>query len=170
VDSPARLAVRQFPVNATAGRCSKTSTFYALWACYFIGCLAGLMAIGIAKPVGVDVGVESGLATMLVASFAIFNGFGRPVFGTLTDKMNPGIPDDILHTDRSRITAHLADPIRAGIYPCICHTLGMPGRLAGHRPMQQQVISAPAITRGAMAWCSLHTGQVHCRTTVSRVH
>jgi len=67
----------------------KTSTFYALWACYFIGCLAGLMAIGIAKPVGIDVGVEAGLATMLVGVFAIFNGFGRPVFGTLTDKMTP---------------------------------------------------------------------------------
>jgi MFS family permease len=67
----------------------KTSTFYALWGCYFIGCLAGLMAIGIAKPVGIDVGVETGLATMLVGVFAIFNGFGRPVFGTLTDKLTP---------------------------------------------------------------------------------
>ena len=67
----------------------KTSTFYALWACYFIGCLAGLMAIGIAKPVGVDIGIETGLATMLVGVFAIFNGFGRPVFGALTDKLTP---------------------------------------------------------------------------------
>ena len=67
----------------------KTSTFYALWGCYFIGCLAGLMAIGIAKPVGIDVGVETGLATMLVGVFAVFNGFGRPVFGTLTDKLTP---------------------------------------------------------------------------------
>lgn len=71
------------------GQMLKTSTFYALWACYFIGCLAGLMAIGIAKPVGVDVGVEAGLATMLVGAFAVFNGFGRPVFGTLTDKLTP---------------------------------------------------------------------------------
>lgn len=67
----------------------KTSTFYGLWACYFIGCLAGLMAIGIAKPVGVDVGVEAGLAMMLVGIFAVFNGFGRPVFGTLTDRLIP---------------------------------------------------------------------------------
>jgi len=67
----------------------KNSSFYALWACYFIGCLAGLMAIGIAKPVGIDVGVEAGLATMLVGAFAVFNGFGRPVFGTLTDKLTP---------------------------------------------------------------------------------
>jgi MFS transporter, OFA family, oxalate/formate antiporter len=67
----------------------KTTSFYALWACYFIGCLAGLMAVGIAKPVGSDIGIETGLATILVGVFAIFNGFGRPVFGALTDKLTP---------------------------------------------------------------------------------
>jgi OFA family oxalate/formate antiporter-like MFS transporter len=67
----------------------KSSSFYGLWACYFIGCLAGLMAISIAKPVGTDVGIEAGLATFLVGFFAIFNGGGRPVFGTLTDKLTP---------------------------------------------------------------------------------
>ncbi|PKL69704.1 MAG: MFS transporter [Methanomicrobiales archaeon HGW-Methanomicrobiales-1] len=67
----------------------RTSSFYALWACYFIGCLAGLMAISIAKPVGTDVGIETGLATMLVGFFAVFNGGGRPIFGALTDKITP---------------------------------------------------------------------------------
>ncbi len=67
----------------------KSSSFYGLWACYFIGCLAGLMAISIAKPVGTDVGVAAGLSTMLVGFFAIFNGGGRPVFGTLTDRFSP---------------------------------------------------------------------------------
>jgi len=67
----------------------QTRSFYALWACYFIGCLAGLMAIGISKPVGVEVGVEAALATTLVGVFAIFNGFGRPGFGLLTDKLTP---------------------------------------------------------------------------------
>jgi MFS family permease len=67
----------------------RTRSFYALWGCYFIGCLAGLMAVGIAKPVGSDIGIETGLATLLVGVFAIFNGFGRPVFGALTDKLTP---------------------------------------------------------------------------------
>ena len=67
----------------------KSSSFYGLWACYFIGSLAGLMAISIAKPVGTDVGIEAGLATFLVGFFAIFNGVGRPVFGELTDKLTP---------------------------------------------------------------------------------
>jgi MFS family permease len=67
----------------------RTPSFIGLWLCYFIGCLAGLMAISIAKPVGTDIGVEAGLAVMLVGVFAIFNGFGRPVFGAITDKFNP---------------------------------------------------------------------------------
>jgi MFS family permease len=67
----------------------RTGSFYALWICYFIGCLAGLMAVGIAKPLGSDIGIEAGLATLLVGVFAIFNGFGRPIFGSLTDKLTP---------------------------------------------------------------------------------
>lgn len=67
----------------------KTRSFIGLWLCYFIGCLAGLMAISIAKPVGIDLGVETGLAVMLVGVFAIFNGFGRPVFGAVTDRFTP---------------------------------------------------------------------------------
>ncbi|OPX67531.1 MAG: Multidrug resistance protein MdtL [Methanoregulaceae archaeon PtaB.Bin056] len=71
------------------GAMLRTPTFYGLWACFFIGCLAGLMAISIAKPVGTEIGIEAGLATMLVGFFAIFNGGGRPVFGSLTDRITP---------------------------------------------------------------------------------
>jgi len=68
----------------------KTTSFIGLWLCYFIGCLAGLLAIGIAKPVGTEViQIETGLASFLVGFFAIFNGGGRPIFGTLTDKLTP---------------------------------------------------------------------------------
>jgi MFS family permease len=59
--------------------------------CYFIGSIAGLMAVSIAKPVGTElVHIEAGLATALVGFFAIFNGGGRPVFGVLTDRIKPG--------------------------------------------------------------------------------
>jgi MFS family permease len=68
----------------------RTRAFYGIWICYFIGCLAGLMAISIAKPVGTEVAnVAPALATMLVGFFAIFNGGGRPVFGSLTDRLTP---------------------------------------------------------------------------------
>jgi len=86
---PSPVAGQAVTCEFRRGEMMKTRSFYALWACYFIGCLAGLMAVGIAKPVGSDIGIEAGLATILVGVFAIFNGFGRPVFGALTDKLTP---------------------------------------------------------------------------------
>ncbi len=68
----------------------RTPTFYALWSTYTIGCLAGLMAIGIASPFGSTVAkVTPELATIAVSVFAIFNGIGRPIFGWLTDRLTP---------------------------------------------------------------------------------
>jgi len=69
----------------------RTPAFCGLWTCYFIGCTAGLMAISISQPVGTELlHIGTGLATALVGFFAIFNGSGRPVFGFLTDRFNPG--------------------------------------------------------------------------------
>ena len=71
----------------------KEKSFYGLWLCYFIGCLAGLMAISISADVAAEVGTDAVAALLLgfspVGFFAIFNGGGRPVFGTLTDKLTP---------------------------------------------------------------------------------
>lgn len=75
----------------------KTRTFYGLWICYTIGALAGLMAIGVAKPAGMEVAGNAGmdelaagvLMTNLILPFAICNAGGRPLFGTLTDKITP---------------------------------------------------------------------------------
>lgn len=68
----------------------RTRHFYALWATYTIGCLAGLMAIGIASPVGIEVAkLEPTTAAFAISLFAIFNGLGRPLFGTIADKLGP---------------------------------------------------------------------------------
>jgi MFS transporter, OFA family, oxalate/formate antiporter len=73
-----------------AGEMVKTSTFIGLLLCFLIGSIAGLMAIGISKPVGSEIiKIEDGVAASLVGLFAVFNALGRPLFGTLTDKITP---------------------------------------------------------------------------------
>ncbi len=74
----------------TSGEMMKTGAFWGLFLCYIIGCVAGLMAIGISKPVGNEIIKISGeTAATLVGIFAIFNAVGRPLFGFLTDKITP---------------------------------------------------------------------------------
>ena len=73
----------------------KSPSCWGLWLCYVIGATAGLMAIGIAGNVGTqvlsDAGVTGAAATATITGlaipFAIANGFGRPIFGSLVDKI-----------------------------------------------------------------------------------
>jgi MFS family permease len=68
----------------------KTRAFWVLFACYTIGALAGLMAIGIYKPVMTLVGI--GLtATVVQFILAPFNAGGRPLLGFMTDKLGPRV-------------------------------------------------------------------------------
>ena len=74
----------------TPGEMVKSSTFCGLFLCFLIGSIAGLMAIGISKPVGNEIIKISGeTAATLVGVFACFNALGRPLFGWLTDKITP---------------------------------------------------------------------------------
>ncbi|MEM3737183.1 MAG: OFA family MFS transporter [Candidatus Bathyarchaeia archaeon] len=67
-----------------------SKSFVGLWACYTIGTLAGLMAIGISSPVGQEIfALPAATAATLTGTFAVFNGIGRPIFGSLTDKITP---------------------------------------------------------------------------------
>jgi len=76
---------------------TKTGAFKGLWLCYTIGALAGLTAIGIVGPVGkggddkcrMSAADSSALVFQLILPFALCNGLGRPIFGTLTDKLTP---------------------------------------------------------------------------------
>lgn len=77
-------------IDFTPGEMVKTSTYWGLFLCFIIGSIAGLMAIGISKPVGNEIIKISGeTAATLVGVFACFNALGRPLFGWLTDKINP---------------------------------------------------------------------------------
>lgn len=72
------------------GHMVRRPTFWALWGVYTIGCLAGLMAIGIAAPFGRELAqLSAGLSAAAVSVFAVFNGVGRPLFGWLTDRITP---------------------------------------------------------------------------------
>ncbi|HOP31182.1 MAG TPA: OFA family MFS transporter [Spirochaetota bacterium] len=77
-------------VEMDSAAMTKTSSFWGLFLCYIFGCLAGLMAIGISSPVAQEiVKIDAATAATLTGVFAIFNGVGRPIFGTLTDKLSP---------------------------------------------------------------------------------
>ena len=77
-------------INLSRQEMLRTHSFYALWATYTIGCLTGLMAIGIASPVGTEVAkLDATTAALAVSLFAVFNGLGRPLFGAITDKLGP---------------------------------------------------------------------------------
>ena len=77
-------------VDFTLAEAIRTSSAWALWLCFIIGSLSGLMAIGISSGVGQEIiKVDAKTAAGLVAFFAMFNGGGRPVFGFLTDAVGP---------------------------------------------------------------------------------
>jgi MFS transporter, OFA family, oxalate/formate antiporter len=76
--------------NFTPSQMLKTPNFWALFFCFIFGSTAGLMAIGIASPVGQEIiKISAALAAALTAVFAVFNFGGRPIFGWLTDKITP---------------------------------------------------------------------------------
>jgi MFS family permease len=78
------------PAIAESDRLLSSPSFFALWICYAIGTLAGLMAVGIASNVGKEIiELDPSMATASVSIFAIFNGVGRPLFGWLTDRLKP---------------------------------------------------------------------------------
>ncbi|MCX7655466.1 MAG: OFA family MFS transporter [Treponemataceae bacterium] len=67
--------------------CIANPFFQRLWVLYLLGALAGLTAISIASPVGIEMAQQSpeSVASWM-ALFALCNGAGRPLFGFLTDR------------------------------------------------------------------------------------
>lgn len=62
--------------------------FYFLWFIYLIGAAAGLMIIGQAVPIGVEVaGLDKAIAAGGLGTMALFNGLGRLVHGSISDKI-----------------------------------------------------------------------------------
>jgi OFA family oxalate/formate antiporter-like MFS transporter len=65
----------------------KTKSFYMMWAMFFVGCIPGLLAIGLAVGIGQDyVGLTEAVALNAVVLIAIFNTLGRLGSGAAADK------------------------------------------------------------------------------------
>jgi OFA family oxalate/formate antiporter-like MFS transporter len=65
----------------------KTPAFFIMWILFFVGCIPGLLAIGIAKNIGVDyIMVTESVAANAVVLIAVFNTIGRMGSGAASDK------------------------------------------------------------------------------------
>ena len=66
----------------------KTGSFWVLWLIYFIGAAAGLMIIGQAVPIGVEVAkLDKAVAAGGLGIMALLNGLGRLFWGGVSDKL-----------------------------------------------------------------------------------
>lgn len=64
----------------------RTKNFYFIWISYFLGCISGLLVIGSAVDIGLDMAeLTVKTAAQAVAIIAIFNAFGRLFWGTISD-------------------------------------------------------------------------------------
>lgn len=65
----------------------KLKQFWMLWMMFVFGAAAGLLVIGILKPYGVHSGLSTAAAANAVGILALFNGAGRIIWGTVSDKI-----------------------------------------------------------------------------------
>lgn len=71
-------------------RMLRSARFYALWICFAIGTLSGLTAIGMTASFAQRiVGLSASAAAATVAAFGVLNGIGRPIFGSVHDRLGP---------------------------------------------------------------------------------
>ena len=65
----------------------KTPSFYLIWLMYLCACLGGLLVIGFAADIGVELaGLDVETATSAVSVIALFNLVGRILCGALADR------------------------------------------------------------------------------------
>jgi len=72
----------------STGQMLKNVQFYYLWIVFLFACTAGLMVIGLAKDIGINlVNLTAADAANAVVVVAIFNALGRVIWGSLSDKL-----------------------------------------------------------------------------------
>ncbi len=74
-------------IEMKPGEMIRTSAFRLLWPIYLFGCISGLLVIGLAKDIGIELaGLEPAVAAEAVGVIALFNAGGRLAWGVLSDK------------------------------------------------------------------------------------
>ncbi|MEG3042119.1 MAG: OFA family MFS transporter [Clostridium sp.] len=75
--------------NYTVTEMIKTRSFPLIWIMYLFGSLGGLLIIGSAKDIGVQLaGLSPQISANSVSTIAFFNAGGRLVWGSLSDKLS----------------------------------------------------------------------------------
>ena len=65
-----------------------TKQFYLLWIPYFLGCISGLLIIGLANDIGIElVNLTPAIAASAITVIALFNAGGRLAWGVVSDKI-----------------------------------------------------------------------------------
>lgn len=63
-------------------------SFYLIWFMFMLGCMPGLLVIGLAKDIGIEmVKLTPATAANAVGLIALFNAGGRLAWGTVSDKL-----------------------------------------------------------------------------------
>ncbi len=74
--------------NFTVLEMLKTRAFYLIWVMFLFGSMSGLLIIGNAKDIGIQLArLEPAVASNAVSAIALFNASGRLIWGTLSDKI-----------------------------------------------------------------------------------
>ena len=75
-------------VNLTTVDMLRKMRFWLLWIVYTIGCIAGLMIIGHASPIGQErIGMSPETAAVVIVFIAISNTSGRMFWGAVSDRI-----------------------------------------------------------------------------------
>ncbi len=93
---PAAGAASTGGINCSVSQMIRTPQYWILFLTFTAGALAGLMVIGIIKLFGSDALANNGIETAKAAAitntamglfYALLNGFGRIIWGTMSDKL-----------------------------------------------------------------------------------
>jgi len=85
---PAAAASTVTKADWTPNEIIGNGQFYVLWLIYLFGAAAGLMIIGQAVPIGIEVAkLDKTVAAAGLGTMALLNGLGRLVHGSISDKL-----------------------------------------------------------------------------------